>query len=955
MEWAVSRFGRWGSRSGTWLGRVLLSSSFVMGSVLIPAAVEAGTEADMEAAPFLASQQVERGTITGVVRNEQGHALRGAAVQVRELNLSVATDDRGDFRMARVPSGRHEMQVSYLGYATRIIEVDVAAGEVVRLEVELAQDAIALQGITVEASERYTQFDALNEQRTAESLRNIVSREQMERFPDNHVPDAIRRIPGVAVSLDRGEPSGIYVRGLSPSMTTVEIDGQRVPSTSQTGRAPSLGGINAEMIESMELVKAVTPDMDADATAGAIRLRSRRPASRSIRGNFGTEYQALTSEPGGRGSISFADRIGQTSFVLGANYSNQDHTNDDVQYTWRMEDFGAGPERILNRLRVSVYPERRVRYGLDGRVEHRFSPQTLAFFRGMMSWHSQRAERHRYNVELRRGTFLSATEAVGARAERQARHYERNRNIFSFSTGAEHEFSWARFDATAGFSRSERHEPYRDYLQFRHRDGVDARFVRNDPLLPELEFMNGTSLDRLDEFGLQYFETRPDLMRDREVTFDANLEIPYEIGDNPGFFRFGTKWADKDRFRDYPRVRFEDLAMPFTMGDLEAANAYERRIAGGRYNLGSIVDWDQAERWVEANRENMAARANRTRSYDTDDYEAAESVLAGYGMTSVRFGDLQFIGGVRVEQTRLNYLGNQVIYDSDGDFAETVLAEASQSYVDLFPMLNFRYLMGEDTNLRFAWSNTIVRPSFISIAPYETRNIDSETISRGNPELPPARSMNWDLTMDHYFQSVGFLSAGVFLKSMRDFAFTFTELVDAPGSEIDGFELRRPEAGNAARAYGVEVAWQQQMNFLPGGWSGLGLLANYTWTGSTTDFDDPGYDERNLPLPRQVPHIANVALSYDRGGFSGNVSWNYQGTQLHSVQSDADNDRWLDARYQIDLSASQVLPFATGARLYAEVNNLTGQDQLRYRGDVMFPDRYNIYGTRVLAGVRWAF
>jgi len=173
------------------------------------------------------------------------------------------------------------------------------------------------------------------------------------------------------------------------------------------------------------------------------------------------------------------------------------------------------------------------------------------------------------------------------------------------------------------------------------------------------------------------------------------------------------------------------------------------------------------------------------------------------------------------------------------------------------------------------------------------------------------------------------------------------------GSGEDGFELREPAAGDGARIYGLELTGQQQLSFLPGPWSGLGLLANYTWTGSTTEFGDAAFDERNLLLPRLVPHIGNVALTFDRGGFAGALSWNYQGTQLYSVGGSAETDRWLQDRYQIDLSASQQLPM--GTRLYAEVNNLTGSNQLRYNDTVAFPDRYNIYGFRVLTGLRWNF
>jgi len=87
--------------------------------------------------------------------------------------------------------------------------------------------------------------------------------------------------------------------------------------------------------------------------------------------------------------------------------------------------------------------------------------------------------------------------------------------------------------------------------------------------------------------------------------------------------------------------------------------------------------------------------------------------------------------------------------------------------------------------------------------------------------------------------------------------------------------------------------------------------------------EDPGAQpstSENSPSRGGSPISGNVALTFDRGGFAGALSWNYQGT-----------------------------------RLYAEVNNLNGSNQLRYNDTVAFPDRYNIYGVRVLTGLLWNF
>ena len=73
---------------------------------------------------------------------------------------------------------------------------------------------------------------------------------------------------------------------------------------------------------------------------------------------------------------------------------------------------------------------------------------------------------------------------------------------------------------------------------------------------------------------------------------------------------------------------------------------------------------------------------------------------------------------------------------------------------------------------------------------------------------------------------------------------------------------RKPRNGASADLWGVEIAWQQRMTFLPGLLSGVGVFANYPYTTSNAELRGV---TREVPLPRQIPHVLNAALSWDRG------------------------------------------------------------------------------------------
>jgi|GEM_PF-4997751 len=115
------------------------------------------------------------------------------------------------------------------------------------------------------------------------------------------------------------------------------------------------------------------------------------------------------------------------------------------------------------------------------------------------------------------------------------------------------------------------------------------------------------------------------------------------------------------------------------------------------------------------------------------------------------------------------------------------------------------YRFGARTNFRLAWTNTIARPDFSILAPYERIGLDTETIERGNPGLMPSRVMNVDLLGEHFFQDIGLLSGGVFYKRLRDFAYRPTyarSAASSTGSRSASVRTARPPRSSVPRRRG---------------------------------------------------------------------------------------------------------------------------------------------------------
>jgi TonB-dependent receptor len=888
------------------------------------------------------------GTIEGQITGDEGQPLAGAMVRVLEQpNVGAISSENGRFRIQRVAPGNVTVEASLIGFQSLTASAQVRGGEVARVLLSLEVSPLALEGIIVQG--QVGQAEALNRQRTAASVRSVVSSEQIERFPDAQVPDALRRIPGVSSRPDRGETGYIYIRGLSPNLVTVTIDGTRIPSTAQEGRGVELSSIPSEMLASVEVIKAITPDMDADAVAGSINLQGRRPTASQFDGRIEGGSHSLAGGSTYRGGLTYADSKGPFAYVLGGDYASQVRSTENTQYTWGTWQ----NQTVLNRLLLQQYPIERSRYSVNGGLSYALNEASSLFLRGFYSRYDTEEERHRLLYRADRGTRQSLTEATNARTYRQARQYRWEREIWDFTAGGDHTLgNGMGLDYYGSLSTGRRTEPYRNYFYFEQR-GVDMVLdPTRDRLFPELRVTNGKDVNNLSDFRMTDYEWRLDHARDNGLGAGVNLSIPFEFGSGSlGSFKLGGRFTGRDKERDTSEAVLDQIAGTFTMAQLGTASD-ARAITSKRYPMGRLLDWTKGSAFYEENRNAFSGDPDEAaEAAHIEDYVAGEKVTAAYGMTTLDIGRLQVVAGARYEHTSLNYDGKRLIFDGSGRFQQVVPSNASSSYGSFFPALHLKYRLSEATNLRFAATRTISRPDFLQLAPNEYVRFDDEVVRRGNPDLRPTTSANVDLLFEHYLASVGLVQAGVFYKGLRDFAFTSRSIIST-GPQA-GFELLTPANGAEATVYGAEVASQQRLAFLPGALNGLGVYTNYTWVRSETDLDfrTGVVGARNARLPDQFDHVANVALTYDLGGFSGLVAANYQSNFVDRLGSSPDDDRMGRHRTQIDANFSQQI--TPNLRAILQLNNITNAPYTRYTGTMDTPYENEFEGFWGSFGLRF--
>ncbi|MFO7934585.1 MAG: carboxypeptidase-like regulatory domain-containing protein [Bacteroidales bacterium] len=234
-------------------------------------------------------QAQKTGIIKGRVLDADNLSMPGANVFIESLNKGTITDNSGYFTLTGIPEGSYELSVSYIGFLPEKQKITVESGQTADVDFIL-QAGIELSEVIV-TSRLQGQSKALNTQMNKGNITNIISSDQVGRFPDANIGDALKRIPGINVQYDQGEARFGSIRGTSPMYNSVTINGERIPGAEAEEREIQLDLVPADMVQAIEVNKAITPDMEADAIGGSVNLVTRSaPYDRRVSLTLGSGY-----------------------------------------------------------------------------------------------------------------------------------------------------------------------------------------------------------------------------------------------------------------------------------------------------------------------------------------------------------------------------------------------------------------------------------------------------------------------------------------------------------------------------------------------------------------------------------------------------------------------------------------------------------------------------------------
>jgi TonB-dependent receptor len=933
----------------------------------------------------VSSLVAQNGRVQGTIVDNNGIYIPGANVSLENLKKGDITDFDGKFTILSVPVGTYILKVTYLGYKDITRNIVVNENQTTKLNLHLESGNIQLDEIQINSYSLSGQSKALNTQKNNVNITNVVSTDQIGKFPDANIGDAVKRIPGITMQVDQGEARNIIIRGLSPQLNSVTLDGSRIPSAEGDNRNIQMDLIPSDMIQSIQVNKAVTPDMEGDALGGSVNLITRTaPQGFRLSATAGSGLNTIIDGRILNGAFLVGNRSKNKKFgwMVAATVNDNDFGSDNVEVEWtnEAESLISGEDIIVNpyiaESDIRTYLVQRVRRSFSANFDYQINDNNNIYLKTMYNWRDDRENRYRLRYRAIEPIFVPNTETISGyegeirRQTKGGLDNDRNKNrrledqrMQNYTLGGNHilgklELDW--FGSYAAASEERLNERYIEYELEENEQGNPIRFQvnLNSTKFPAINpsFANDVTLDR---FKLKEITEENQFTEERDLNFVANFKLPLKKGGVKFGGRFRSK--NKDRNNDF----FELTSTNNAFNDLSSLPLTDQTdtdfLAGGRYIAGQYV----APSFLGGLNFNDSSLFEKTpviEEFLGGNYEIVEDVLAGYTMLTHNFNDkFTMLAGLRLEATNLKSQGfslNFIEKDEDNGIEESIEVQEvsdSNSYINILPGIHFKYNLADNTVLRFAWTNTLARPNYEDLIPRAEIIREDEEVVVGNPDLKPTASMNFDIMAETYFESVGILSGGLFYKKIDDFIYTFQSQAtsDINGTGTTGFNVFKPLNGDDATIFGAEVALQKKLDFLPGFLKNFSIYLNYTFLTSDANGirNEDGDERKDLNLPNTAPNMFNGSLGYADKVFSARISANFSDSYIDEIGGNTFEDRYYDKQFFLDFNAT----FSVNKKLsiYADVNNITDQPLRYFQGVSSRTMQVEFYGRRIALGLKY--
>lgn len=937
----------------------------------------------------LSAQSTIKGVVVDSLTKE---GLYGANVLLMGTAFGAAADIDGEYKIQKVPAGSYNIRVSYIGYSSQTLNIKVNGKDDLEIYFSLKPQSVDGKEITVTAQMR-GQVAAMNQQISSNTMVNVVSADRIRELPDANAAESVGRLPGISLIRGAGEATRVVVRGLEPKLNAITINGIKIPSTSGSDRSVDMSMIASESLEGIEVFKATTPDMDAEAVGGVVNLKIKKaPTEQTIRFKLNPGYNQLKSEFGDyKASGEFSDRFLDNSLglVSTVNYEKINRSSESWSGAYSVSGLKDPVTGIVpvqgNNISIRNVLEDRKRWGGSLTLDYSLGSGTI-WLTNLYSSTSRNPFTVRKNFDPRSSDKIIYTVT------------DSDIQISGLSNALNGEFHFWGMDFDFVLSRYNivTDNEYEISLTLEETSPFDQTKLKLDDFNTYIP----SAKNSLPDIYLREAFLTPNKTVQTDYTTQFNLKIPINLGsDLTAFIKAGGKYIRTYREHDAfgegeaqyylggsyvaaaknlnPGIITNSKTGRITIENFINSSTDYLSIVNGEHKLFPVFNRDYVNQWGITQKSTFKVDRNEL----ANNYDVKETVSSAYIMGQLNIGQIiTIIPGVRYEASDNWYKSVWTtayeVYGRSGIQKDT---SYTKLYDHLFPHLHLKIKPTDWFDVKFSANKTIARPDYSWLSPYTRFNITNATLDRGNPHLIETKVWNYNLTASVYNNIFGLFSVSGFRKDLQDVSYAKRSVVlkpeeiaalGIPGRE-GGYQMTSFANSPKAKVWGLEMELQTQLALYP--WipdflKGVVINANYARIWSETGF--PFFDlkssivpgsrppkyvytytetERKGPMPGQAEQIVNVAIGYDWDDFSVRLSMLYQGASISGVGVIAEQDTWNNDFTRWDMS----LKYRATKWMNVHMNlmNISNQPDRAYYGSETYQTNKYYYGMNANAGI----
>ncbi len=826
------------------------------------------------------------GNISGTVIDKvSGENLLYANVRLEGTSLGLSTDSKGEFFIPQIPAGNYNLITTYIGYSEKETSITIVGGETLEVKIELEYAGVQGEEVVI-STQASGQMKAINEQLASNTIKNVVSSDRIRDVPDVNAAESVARLPGLSLIRNGGEGQKVAIRGISPQYNVTMVNGVRMQSTDRNDRSVDLNMIAPNILSGIEVTKALTADMDADAVGGTVNLKI-APAAEGLRGNLGLQggYGSTADTYGNyrvNGLLSnrfFKNKLG----VQVSAYLDNFNRNADILsagYALNEEDILEDGFIPIDLARVSISDRVTERQRLGGGLvlDYQFSNGSL-LLNNFVSNLSEEQQEQQNSLGL-----------IGNQWSAFAADRELSNTVLSNALQGEFNFSFFKMNFSVSNSISKQYRPGDLRMNIgiaQNQAGFTTPSLEDPVTATPSELLNAAQIisERDAKRVTRIFTLERDIVEAAQEAM-LNFDVPFSFSKGvSGNLKFGGKYVRNTRENDetqnfsqpdrtflgeeFVRVLKDSLWTDLGLTNLDQNLGIRAFLfEDPTYDTGEFLSEEEGFDSGEGGNDGFFYKADiskmnyyeelaeRSGYYPRDgkesaqyDYDYERNLFAFYTSAELNIGKyITLFPGIRYEDFRFNY--NSLFTERFGpnpeDFRNEELVEDDLAGQNWFPQMQVRVKPTEWLDIRLASTKSIIYPDYRAISPYiYYDSYSNPALDLGNTALKPSLSQNFDVYASVYKNGIGLFTAGYFYKEIDNLIVTSSFRSKDSESINDRFPLTQTQQtvvntwinlDGTSYVRGFELDWQTNFWYLPSFLKGIVLSVNYTHITSNTSY-----------------------------------------------------------------------------------------------------------------------